>query len=324
MPLLPPSDFLPPFLLRNRHIQTILPTLLRDVSLPKYRRERFETPDNDFFDVDWSCISTAANVVLIIHGLESSSDSQYIRGLVHAFNRRGWDSGVMNFRGCSGEINRLYKSYHSGATEDIDLLVQTVISRKQYTGIALVGCSLGGNAVLKYLGEQGNNVRIQRAATVSVPCNLKASALRMALPENALYMKRFIRSFQKKLQLKKHLLPNGLSLENFADIRTFQELDDRYTAPAHGFRDAEEYWALCSALRFIPKITIPTLLISAKDDSFLGASCFPRKEAEENNNFYLEIPDYGGHLGFMSFSKEYWHETRITDFITKIPTIACN
>ncbi len=316
MPLIQKSDFSPPFLLRYHHIQTILPTLIRRVKRPKYIRERFETSDGDFFDVDWARVKDAEQLVLLIHGLESSSDSNYIRGMVQAFNRRGWDAAVMNFRGCSGTTNRLYKSYHSGATEDIHSLVRAVFSRNTYREIALAGFSLGGNATLKYLGEQGKNILINKACAVSVPCDLKASALRMAEPENSLYMKRFIRSFQDKLRLKKSLLPAGITLDYFAGMRTFQELDDRYTAPAHGYKNAEEYWAACSATQFIPRITIPTLLISAKDDSFLGESCFPKKEAEESPNFYLEIPEYGGHLGFMKWSGEYWHETRVAGFIT--------
>ncbi|MBI3258263.1 MAG: alpha/beta fold hydrolase [Ignavibacteriae bacterium] len=316
MPLIPFSDFAPPFLLRNHHVQTILPTVIRRVKKPLYIRERFETSDGDFFDVDWSQVNDAEQVVLLIHGLESSSDSNYIRGMVNAFNRRGWDAAVMNFRGCSGTINRLYKSYHSGATDDIHTVVRSVFSREIYREISIVGFSLGGNATLKYLGEQAQHVLVSRASAVSVPCDLKASALRMAMPENKLYMKRFIRSFQEKLLRKKSLLPDGITLDYFTGMRTFQQLDDRYTAPAHGYKDAEEYWAKCSATQFIPRITVPTLLISAKDDSFLGKTCFPIKEAEESSNFYLEIPDNGGHLGFMKWSGEYWHETRITEFIT--------
>lgn len=316
MPLLSGSDFSPPFLLRNHNIQTILPTLIRRVAKPSYIRERFETSDGDFFDVDWSHVKGAEQVVLLIHGLESSSDSNYIRGMVHAFNRRGWDAAVMNFRGCSGTINRLYKSYHSGATEDIHTLVRAVFSRNTYREIALTGFSLGGNATLKYLGEHGEHILVNKACAISVPCDLKASALRMAKPENSLYMKRFIRSFQEKLRQKKSLLPKGITLDYFDGISTFQQLDDRYTAPAHGYKNADEYWEKCSATQYIPNITIPTLLISAKDDSFLDISCYPKKEARESANFYLEIPDFGGHLGFMKWGGEYWHETRVAGFIT--------
>lgn len=316
MPLLPTPSFSPHLLIRNHHLQTILPTLVRKVQIPLYTRERFTTLDNDFFDVDWSYIPHSENLVVLIHGLESNSNSNYIRGMVHTFNRRGWSVGVMNFRGCSGEINHLYKSYHSGATEDIHCLLKAISHRNLYKKISLVGFSLGGNAVLKYLGEQGNNTMIFNAGTVSVPCDLKASALKMAMFENALYMKRFVRSFQHKLSAKKALLPSGVSLDSFASIKTFQELDDLYTAPAHGFKNAEEYWDSCSALRFIPKITIPTLLISSEDDSFLDKSCFPIEEAKKSSNFYLEIPKYGGHLGFMKNRNEFWHETRIADFIT--------
>jgi len=236
--------------------------------------------------------------------------------MVHIFNRRGWSVAVMNFRGCSGEINRLYKSYHSGATEDIHTLVTLILQLSEFKKISLVGFSLGGNAVLKYLGEQADNSLIYKAGAVSVPCDLKSSALKMAKSENALYMKRFVRSFQQKLIAKKKLLPKGVSIDSFNSIKTFQKLDDLYTAPAHGFKNAEEYWKKCSSIHFISEIKVPTLLISSKDDSFLDTSCFPIEQAKNNPNFYLEIPNYGGHLGFMKNRNEFWHESRIADFIT--------
>ncbi len=318
MPIISPS-YSPPFYLRNSHLQTIFPTFFRKTPHVEYRRERIETFDGDFFDVDWAFAATpATRVVVIAHGLDSSADAKYIRGLVRAFVRRGFDVAAMNFRSCSGEINRLYKSYHSGATEDMHTLVTRIAATKRYHDISLVGCSLGGNAILKYLGEQGRNTLISRGAALSAPCDLKASALVMASSQNALYMKRFVASFQKKIALKQAVFPSGVTLQHFKAIRTFQDLDDRYTAPAHGYRDAEEYWAKCSATGFIPSIRIPTLLISAKDDSFLTPSCFALDLAASSEYFYVDNPDHGGHLGFMQrgHSGEYWHEARIAEFIS--------
>ncbi|MBK9247125.1 MAG: alpha/beta fold hydrolase [Ignavibacteria bacterium] len=318
MPLIQPSTFSPPFYLRNCHVQTMYPTFFRKTPPVEYQRERIETPDGDFFDVDWAfAAEPAERVVIIVHGLDSSTDAKYIRGLSRALVRRGFDVAAMNFRSCSGEMNRLYKSYHSGATEDIHTLVTRIAATKRYSNISLVGCSLGGNAILKYLGEQGSNTIIQKAAALSAPCDLKASALAMASWRNSLYMKRFVRSFQQKIAFKQSVFPPGVTLDHFKNIRTFQDLDDRYTAPAHGFRDAEDYWAKCSAIGFINSIKIPTLLISAKDDSFLTSSCLPIDMAASSEYFFMETPDYGGHLGFVQsvMSGEYWHETRIAEFI---------
>lgn len=318
MPLIENSTYQAPPLFNNGHVQTSYPTLFRKVKPVHYQRERIYTPDDDFIDLDWSRVGSK-NAVIISPGLEASSEASYIKGMTHAFNRRGWDGAVFNFRGCSGETNRLLRSYHSGASDDLHTVICHIIAHNPYEKLALIGFSLGGNLTLKYLGERGAHLFpvIQSAVTISVPCDLRSSALRLAESDNRLYMKRFLIRLNKRVKEKIHLMIPPMTYEGFKSIKTFQEFDGLYTAPAHGFLSAEDYWTRCSSRQFIPRIGVPTLLINALDDPFLGKECFPREEAEKNPLFFLEMPSAGGHVGFVTFNSqgEYWHETRAASFI---------
>lgn len=317
MPLITASAYRPPALITNGHLQTILPSLLRRVDGVSYSRERIITPDGDFLDLDWSR-RQKTRLVVMCHGLEGSTNASYMRGMVRAFNRAGWDTLGINFRGCSGVPNRRLRSYHSGATNDLATVLQHVRQAGAYSTIGLVGFSLGGNLVLKYLGEQGRDIAafIRWAAAVSVPCDLKAGAIAMARPACRIYMFRFLRTLCAKAQDKAAKSEGWLKPENFKGLRTFREFDDHYTAPAHGFRDAEEYWRRCSARFFIDRIRIPTLLINARNDPFLAPNCYPVEQARRSAWLYLEIPATGGHVGFIPprLKDNFWHEDRILDF----------
>jgi hypothetical protein len=318
MPLLDYSTYRPPPLLANGHLQTVLPWLLRRVPGVDYRRERIPTPDGDFLDLDWSPAG-GRRLVVVCHGLEGSSQAAYVRGMVRAFNRRGWDGVVLNFRGCSGEPNRRLRSYHSGATEDLAAVLDHVGQTRAYRHLALVGFSLGGNLVLKYLGERGEDLppALGPCAAVSVPCDLAGSSRRMARPENRIYMLRFMRTLCRKAAHKARCFPGTLSPGDFRGLRTFQDFDDRYTAPAHGFRDAAHYWAACSSRRFLAGIRVPTLLINARNDPFLSAGCYPAAEAAASPQVHLETPVSGGHVGFLTptLTGDFWHEDRVTAFV---------
>ncbi len=319
MPIITPSRYRPPALLGNPHLQTICPTLFRRVSGVRYRRERIFTPDGDFIDLDWSTAG-ADRLAIVLHGLEGDAHRHYMLGMVRAFNRRGWDALAFNFRGCSGEPNRLPRSYHSGATEDLETVLGHVLAANRYRRIALVGFSLGGNLTLRYLGEKGRGISpfISRAAAISVPCDLASSSRRLAEPANAVYMKRFLLLFRAKIRAKMALMPDRISDAGFETIRNFKDFDDRYTAPLHGFRDAEDYWARCSAGPLLPEVRVPTLLLSALDDPFLPPACYPVAAARANPRLFLEMPAAGGHVGFIRFCRdgEFWHETRVADFAT--------
>ena len=312
------SNYKPPLFLKNCHVQTAFPFFFRQVKDVHYKRERMNTPDGDFIDLDWSCAGSDT-CIIIVHGLEASSTWSYMKGMVRACNRRGWDAAAMNMRGCSGEPNRLLRFYHSGVSEDLHAVVCHVDSRNKYKRLYIIGYSLGGNVTLKYLGEKSlrKPQTLKKAAAVSVPCDLTSCSIALEKKENTLYMKRFLNSLHNKIKAKKRLFPGELNDDNYKEIKTFKQYDDRYTAPLHGFKNALDYWKRCSSRPFLNNISIPALLINAKDDPFMGPDCYPYEEAEKNPNFFLEIPDYGGHVGFIAFNRgnEYWHEKRITSFL---------
>ena len=308
------SSYSPPPGFRNPHLQTIVAGRLRRVDGVTYDRERITTPDGDFLDLDWSRVG-ADRVVVISHGLEGSADRAYVRGMVRTLNRRGWDALAWNFRGCSGEPNRRLRLYHSGATEDLEAVVQRALA--DYDHVALVGFSLGGNMTLKYLGERGDAAEVYRAVALSVPVDLAASSVALARWENGLYMRYFLRSLRRKVRTKAQQFPDEISTDGLAAIRDFQGFDDRYTAPIHGFEDAEDYWRQSSSKQFLDAIRIPTLLINAADDPFLTPACYPTEIARRSGCFWLETPAHGGHVGFVTFGRdgEYWSERRAGEFL---------
>lgn len=320
MPVITKSSYVPPLGFSNGHIQSLFPTLFRRVKGVHYERERIWTPDNDFLDLDWSRVG-AKTLAIITHGLEGDSKRWYILGMVRAVNRNGWDALAWNMRGCSGEPNNKLRSYHSGASEDLKAVIQHVNADQEYSAIALVGFSLGGNMTLKYLGERGEKVNpvIVGAVACSVPCDLASGAEKMARFSNKLYMKRFTRMLHEKIKAKMHIMPGRISDEGYHQIKTFEEFDDRYTAPINGFRNADDYYRQASCKQFLDNIAIPSLLVNAQNDPFLAEPCYPIEEAEANPNFFLEMPDSGGHVGFISFNKkeEYWFESRVVSFLSE-------
>jgi predicted alpha/beta-fold hydrolase len=241
--------------------------------------------------------------------------------MVKALTKRGWDAVAWNARGCSGEPNRVLRFTHSGATEDLQMVISHVTSTCEYSRIALIGFSLGGNLTLKYLGEGRElDPRIEAAAVFSVPCDLQSSSIRLARLANRMYMRHFLASLHDKIRAMMKLMPGKIDDRGYEHLRTFKDFDDRYTAPIHGFNDAEDYWRKCSCKPFLRHIQIPTLLVNARNDPFLAEPCYPTEEARENPNLYLEMPASGGHVGFIGCNGdgEYWSETRAVPFLEKI------
>ena len=320
MPLIPSSNFKPSFLFRNNHFSTIAPSMFRKVNGVNYNRKRITTPDDDFLDIDFSTVNSNT-IVIITHGLEGNSERAYARGMVRAVNNAGWDAVAINLRGCSGEPNNLYLSYHSGKTDDIDLIIHHIKENYDYDKIMLIGFSLGGNITLKYLGEQGENANplISSAVAISVPIDLEDSAVQLAKKSNVLYMNRFVKMLKPKMIGKAERFPEwGLAREDILKMSNFYHIDDLYTAPAHGFKNAKDYWAKCSSKPFLPNIKIPTLLINALNDPFLGELSIPFREAKNSKYFFLETPDYGGHVGFikgLNMNRELWNEKRTIEFL---------
>jgi len=286
-----------------------------------YRRERISTPDGDFLDLNWAK-KGSQRVAVLAHGLEGDSKRHYMLGMVNALSKRGWDAVAWNARGCSGEPNQVLRFTHSGATEDLQTVISHVTSAGDYSTIVLIGFSLGGNLTLKYLGERGRDLepRIKAAAAFSVPCDLQSSSIQLAKPWNWIYMQRFLATLHDKIRAMMKKMPGKIDDRGYEQLRNFKDFDDRYTAPIHGFKDAEDYWRKCSCKPFLRDIQVPTLLVNARNDPFLADACYPIEEAKENPFLHVEIPSTGGHVGFSGFNSggEYWSETRAVPFLDEM------
>jgi predicted alpha/beta-fold hydrolase len=310
------SSYTPSFFFKSGFISTVYSGLVRRVKGVIQERERIILSDGDFIDLDWSFASQKSNrVIIMLHGLEGSGQRPYMTGVAKYFNGNGLDAVCVNFRGCSGEDNLKYRSYHSGATEDLESVINYVLAKKEHSEIYLKGVSLGGNMILKYLGERDRvPVEVKAAIAISVPCYLYGSAKALHTFKNKLYHDRFLKHLVNRLKLKQKHFPNLLSIEDVNSIKKLIDFDSVYTAKAHGFKDALDYYDKSSCLQFLPNIKIPALIINALNDSFLSPECYPIKEAKENQYLYLEMPKYGGHVGFYEPNNIYHNEKRALEF----------
>jgi predicted alpha/beta-fold hydrolase len=318
-----PSSYTPPPFLDGGHRQTLYASLVRRVNFTYGRRERIETPDDDFLDLDWAEAGAEGNrrIAILTHGLEGSGHRKYMRGMARAFVRQGWTVCALNLRGCSGETNRQVATYHSGKTDDLALVVNHVLDQ-DYAPVVLVGFSLGGNLTLKYLGERGADVddRIRGAVAISAPVDLSASADQIDRWSNWHYTQYFLHSLRQKMRVKARQHPDRVSTKRLRKIHTLRGFDDAYTAPLHGFESADHYYQRASSKPLLPDLPIPTLLLNAANDPFLPPSCYPRSIARGHEQLTLEVPESGGHVGFVSFDDdgEYWSEYRTTSFLTSL------
>ncbi len=325
MPLIENHNYQPPFLYRNTYFNTIYTALWRPLFELKYDRERVELPNGDFIDLDWSRVDSD-NLLLCVHGLEGNARKPYMRAMMHYFNQShdelsGWDTVGFNLRSCSGEDNRLLGGYHSGNTDDLNYVIDKIIATQIYKKIAIIGFSIGGNIVLKYAGEKGDSIHpiISHVIGFSVPSELKSCSMEFEKPKNWIYLQQFLLSLKPKARNKAQKFPGSFDLKKALAARNFREFDSAYTGPINGFKDCFDYWEKASCLPLLKNITIPTLLINAKDDTFLAPECFPYELAKTQPNFHLEITAKGGHLGFMAPDNEgyLWTERRAWDFVNE-------
>lgn len=315
------SDYAPPLWLCNGHVQTLWPVLFRPSPKVAFRRERLDTPDGDFLDLDVLPASENTErrgVAVLSHGLEGNSRRKYMLGMAAALAGDGWDVVARNLRGCSGEPNRVRKMYHMGETEDLHAVILWCLKRG-YERIVLVGFSLGGNQLLKYLGEAPDRVppQVCGAAAFSVPCDLVGAARVMDRPACALYMEYFLRTLRTKMYEKAERFPDFPPVRDVKNMHTFAAFDDRFTGPLHGFRSARDYWEQSGCLPFLENIRVPALLVNAADDPFLSSTCYPRAAALRNACLNLEIPEHGGHVGFATpgSANMYWSEKQAVRFL---------
>ena len=310
------SPYKPPFYLKNGHLATILPSSFRKVSNVAYERERIHTSDGDFLDLDWSISNDVDKLVVISHGLEGSSYRPYVMGMAKYFLQNGWSALAWNCRSCSGEINRVPRFYHHGATEDLSTVVDHIIAQKKYQTIVLVGFSMGGSMTLKYIGERRNYEEIKAACAFSVPVDLKSSVDQLAKKENRFYRKRFLKKLAVKIKLKAEKFPDLIDSNGIDEIAYFPEFDNKYTAPLHGFKSAEDFYDKASSKHHLNDIKVPTLLVNALNDPFLPSPCYPVELCDKHPTLFLETPKFGGHVGFSLYGEEYsYMDQRAFNFV---------
>ncbi|MEB2774262.1 alpha/beta fold hydrolase [Algoriphagus sp. D3-2-R+10] len=317
MSIIKPSYKGPPVYLFNGHLETIIPSLFRKVSDVSYTREKIDTPDGDFLNLDWAKVGSS-KLLIISHGLEGDSERHYVRGMVKLFNSNKIDVLVWNNRSCGGEINLRPILYHHGASYDLDTTISYVLKNHSYEEIFLSGISMGGAQTLKYLGEKGSDlpVEIKRAAVYSTPCNLLSSAATLRVRSNAFYKNRFLGKLKVKIRAKATQYPDLIDLELLEKVTDFDSFDTLFTAKLHGFKDAEDFYQSVSADNWMPDIQIPTLIINALNDPLLGPECYPVSLAEKMDLLTLEMPKRGGHTGFVVRGQEFtWAEHRVQEFL---------
>ena len=292
-------------------------------SLLKTRLERLDTADGDFLDLYHLDGEAESPVLVLLHGLEGSLRSHYIQGLLHEASRRGWRGAVLIFRSCGGRMNRTRRFYHSGETTDFSFAIDHLIESYPDVPLILAGVSLGGNVLLKYLGEQEGRISpgIRGAAAISVPYDLARAASHIDKGFAKVYQRSFIRSLQQKATAKLGLFPDLVSPDRIESIRTMRDFDNCITAPLHGFQDADDYYARSSAIKWLHGIRVDTLLLSAVDDPFLPSQVLDdvRDIAKSNSCLHVEFTQSGGHVGFVGgsnpFRPSYYMETRVGDFL---------
>lgn len=297
-----PPAYRAPKWLPGSHAQTLYPLLIKPAP-PHYRRERWETPDGDFIDLDRVDGTAGLPLVVLFHGLEGSSRSHYATALMHALAARGWSGAVSHFRGCSGEPNRLPRAYHSGDSDEVDWVLHRLHQENPRRPLFAVGISLGGNALLKWLGEREFRAGdlLRAAAAVCAPLDLAACGHRLASGFNRLYTRHFLQTLKEGAAAKLSRYPGLFDERRMRGARNLYEFDDAVTAPLHGFAGADDYWRRASAKPFLRNIRLPTLLLAAKNDPFLPAEALPNA-GEVSPKVLLDIRHDGGHVGFVSGS----------------------
>jgi predicted alpha/beta-fold hydrolase len=295
------QPFAPTRWLRHPHLQTVYASRFAPAPAMRYRRERWDTPDGDFVEVDFADGPAGAPWVHLFHGLEGSSASHYARTLMHRVLAAGWNGSVLNFRGCSGEPNRLPRAYHSGDSDEVDWVLRRLKERLGDAPFFAAGISLGGNALLKWLGERGADATslVARAAAVSAPMDLVAGGDALGRGLARLYGRHFLVTLKRHAADKDRRFPGLFDAAAVRRAQTLRDFDNAFTAPVHGFRDTDDYWTRSSSKPWLARIRVPTLVVNARDDPFMPESSLPT-EREVSDAVTLEFPPCGGHVGFVS------------------------
>ncbi|HEX2667266.1 MAG TPA: hydrolase [Gammaproteobacteria bacterium] len=310
------SEFKPQGLWRNRHFQTVVPNVLFPRPKLELRRERLELPDGDFLDVDWTT-GTDGPIVIVLHGLEGSIRSRYACNIMLRLHELGFRGALPYFRGCSGEPNRLPIGYHSGFTQDVEYFTGLLKQREPNTPLAAVGYSLGGNVLLKWLGESPNASRLTTGVAVSVPFDLAVCSEAIGKGLSRLYMWELMGRMKRSAMRKFQRVKSPIVLPDIGKLRTFREFDDAMTAPLHGYKDADDYYARASSKPYLKHIKVPTLVVHSEDDPFMTPKVVPTPE-ELSPAVTFELTRHGGHVGFVDgplLKPRRWVDHRITSHL---------
>lgn len=321
---MPDRTYTPAWWVPGPHLRTLWGKFFRRAEHVLTRRERWETPDGDFVDLQrLDAPASGRPRLLLLHGLEGTPRSHYVRGTFAEAHRRGWGMDLLVFRSCGDEPNRARRFYHSGETTDLALVLDRVLAEEPDAPVVLAGVSLGGNVLLKFLGERGTALpeRVRGAAAVSVPFDLARGSRHISRGFSRVYERHFLRSLKRKALAKLEHYPDLVARDALVASRTLWDFDDRVTAPVHGFVDAADYYARSSALVWLDRVRLPTLLLSAVDDPFLPRAVLDdvRDVARDNPALTLEFVERGGHVGFISgrvpWRPHYYAEWRVCDFL---------
>lgn len=313
----------PAWWIPGAHLRTLWGKFMRPRSRISTRAVRWETADDDFLDLHRLDAPAGAPRLLILHGLEGTIRSHYVGGLMCEAQRRGWAADLLIFRSCGDEPNRALRFYHSGETSDVDSVVRRLVAEDPERPLLIVGVSLGGNVLLKWLGELGERVpgQVKGAAAISVPFDLARGSRFLDRGFSRFYQAHFLRSLRRKALGKSVRYPQSIRADVVRGARTLYEFDDLVTAPVHGFRDADDYYSQSSSLGWLARVRKPTLLLSARDDPFLPAAVLDevRLVARDNSSLHVEFVDRGGHVGFISgrvpWRPLYYSERRVGQFL---------
>jgi len=311
--LKPSSAFKPAWWLPGPHLQTLFPQIFRKQSPPTLTRERIELDDGDFLDIDWSG-NDSGPLVLLLHGLEGSIRSHYAAGLMDSLRRCGFQVVLLNFRGCSGEPNRLPRSYHSGDTDDVDTILGRLVRQHPQRPVYIVGTSLGGNVLLKWLGENPDQTLVKKAVAISVPFELNIAAHRLERGLSRLYQAHLLYKLRRSTRSKAARMALPIDVSRLSRIKSFRQFDDQVTAPLHGFDGVDDYYRRASSRPFIKNIKTPTLILHALDDPFMTPDAVP-EDYELGPGVQLELSESGGHVGFVGgifpWKPRYWVDERV-------------
>ena len=323
MPLIEKSSYHAPFLLGNAHLQTIIPSYMRHESDVDYDREPFNTPDSDIIQLDWSKVGSD-KLLIINHGLCGHTHRHYVLSLVKAFNAYGWDCMAWNYRG-TGASNIPYKQLKfttNNSTDELGWIVNHAIASGHYRKIALSGYSMGGNLAALYLSREAENVppEVIGAAVFCAAIDLTGCTFSLDDPFNRIYTKHFLKKLINMVRAKHEQFPDKVDLSYIKGIKTFHDFDNFYTAPLVGFKDADDYYTTASASRYLEMLKLPLLMVNPKNDPFLAGDCYPVDFAKKSDKLFLEIPESGGHCGFITPGRNnlWWPARRALDFLTPL------